>query len=103
MMMRNKDYCIYSAFRNIQNAAGGSSISFRLAAASYSSASKCGCSFCTRRRQETDQQLKQSLERLYRQAAQNRQIREKKEAEYQKTVRLLNLMNANWQVGPRKW
>ena len=44
------------------------------------------CSFCQR-----GQQLKTQLNRLDQEMKRNRQIREQKESEYEKTVRLFNL------------
>ena len=45
-----------------------------------------------KKQQQTDQQLRERLEAIDREAKQNRWIREHREEEYEKTVRLLNLM-----------
>ena len=53
----------------------------------------CFCKSQRMRRQQTDQQLKERLEAIDREAKKNRQIREQRQLEYDKTVRLLQLMN----------
>jgi predicted protein tyrosine phosphatase len=44
------------------------------------------------KRQQPDKQLRERLEAIDRQAKQNRRIREQRESEYEKTVRLLKLI-----------
>lgn len=61
-------------------------------------ASNCNCSFCqskryvqSKRKQAVDIQLRKTIDRLWGETARQNTI--KKEAEYQKTVRLLDLCN----------
>ncbi len=92
-MMRNnnKDYSVKVAFNAVNIAAGR-----RLRLGAGSCNSNCNCSYCTRmrqRRQETNQRLRSQLNRMYQQAKQDRQIREQREVEWEKTKRLLSLFD----------
>ena len=84
--MINGRFCVRKALIDIQRVS-----SYKRQCASYS----CNCEFCKSqrmRRQQTDQQLRERLEAIGREGKRNRQIREQRESEYQKTVRLLNLI-----------
>jgi hypothetical protein len=80
-------FCVRKAFSDIQRAA---------VYKQRKCASSCDCQFCRsqrmRSRQQTEQRLRERLEAINQEAKQNRQIREQRESEYQKTVRLLNLI-----------
>jgi wyosine [tRNA(Phe)-imidazoG37] synthetase (radical SAM superfamily) len=80
---KKKGYCVKAAFRRLQE----ESHKRQDASSSYN------CSFCQRKRQQANQQLRERLEAIDQEAKHNRRIREQKEEEYEKTVRLLNLMN----------
>jgi hypothetical protein len=87
-------FCVRKAFIDIQRLSG-----YKRQCAS----SSCNCQFCrsqrTRRQQQrTDQQLRERLETIDREAKKNRWIREQREKEYEKTVRLLSLMNPNTRI-----
>ena len=90
-VVMRKDYCVRKAFIDIQ----------RISSYKRQCAASCNCSFCQSRRLQkqkrlqTDKQLKDALESFYAEARKNRQIQEQKQKEYDKTVRLLQLMNWN--------
>lgn len=81
-------FCVRRAFIDIQRVSG---YNHKRQCAS----SSCNCSFCQRKRLDTDRQLKERLANIEREAKQNRRQREL--SEYDKTLRLLNLMK-----GPNK-
>jgi hypothetical protein len=84
-MTTDKTYCVKSAFVGLWEAAG-----VRLGAAACNS--NCDCQHC-RRQWTADQRLKYQLNQFRQEAERNRQIREQKEAAYEKTQRLIRLMN----------
>jgi hypothetical protein len=92
MTTMNKDYCVKKAFSDIQ----------RVSSYNYNHkrqcASSCNCSFCLQqKRQAADRALRERLNSLETEAKENRRIREQREEEYEKTLRLLNLMKgARW-------
>jgi hypothetical protein len=86
-------FCVCKAFRDIH----------RVYSYNYKRqcASSCDCQFCRSqrlKRQQTDQQLRERLEAIDREAKQNRRIREQREKEYEKTLRLLRLMKGPCQL-----
>jgi len=96
MTMNKKDYCISKAFAAV-SAASSSNSGMRLAAARARVSKPCNCSFCTRQRQkrlQTEQRLRDQLNGIYEEGRWNRQIREQKGREYDKTVSLLKLMSS---------
>jgi biotin synthase-like enzyme len=79
-------FCVRKAFIDLQ----------RVSSYKKQCASSCNCEFCRSQRQkriQTGQQLRERLEAIDREAKKNRQIREQRQLEYDKTVRLLQLMN----------
>jgi hypothetical protein len=91
MTTMNKDYCVKKAFSDIQRAAGYK----RQCASSSSSSSSCNCSYCQEKRLAASRLPRERLEAVDRQAKENRRIREQRESEYQKTVRLLRLIKGS--------
>ena len=85
-------FCVRKAFIDIQRVAVDRTYNKRKCASS------CNCSFCQRKRLQTEQQLRERLEAIDREAKQNRRIREQREKRYQDTVKLLKLMNRNLSV-----
>jgi hypothetical protein len=90
--MKKKDYCVCKAFAAVNTATS----SIRLAAGGTTTITKeselCNCQFCQsqrRKRLQTGQQLREMLEAIDREAKQNRQIREQKDREYEKTNHII--------------
>ena len=88
--MKKKDYCVRKALIDIQRVSSYSTDKNK-----RQCASSCNCSFCKRKRLDTERGLKERLASIEREATQNRRQREL--SEYDKTLRLLHLMN-----GPNK-
>ena len=93
-MMNNnkKDYNVRKALIDVNTAAGKRLSGDVRRSSGGRCASSCNCSYCTRmrrQRQQTDQQLRNKLDSMYKQAEQSRQA----QIEWEKTQKLLRLMD----------